>query len=350
LLAVLGVAALVLSGVYWGYVQVRSENSDLALQTLWPKARLRQSHLPWGIFAPASPMAVSTAAIVLIGVGGLSAALRARREPLGTARTAWTYGTFWTLAGIAISLTPRARWFGTPIVLPQAIVAYWLPAYEALRAVHRLGVAALMGLAILAGTALAECTRRLQDWSGAERVGAAAGTALTASVIAAMYVLRPPSFGTMPVRGVPPPFPHRYPLLAALEPASSLLDVLRRPGGPLLELPVSEAQGVAGAAPQARAMYLSIFHWRRLLNGYHGYWPTGFPERMALAERLPEPRALASLRRETGVELLLVHARDFGAVERKAWLDVAEEGQRQDLRLLARDGDDLIFQVMDGSR
>ena len=161
LLAVVSVAALVLSGVYSGHLRVRSENPGLTLQTMWPKARLRQSNLPWGIFAPTAPTAVSTAAIVLVGVGAFSASLRARRNPLGAARTAWTYGAFWTLAGIAISLTPRARWFGAPIVLPQAIVAYWLPTYEVLRGVHRLGVAALMGLAILAGTALAECVRRL---------------------------------------------------------------------------------------------------------------------------------------------------------------------------------------------
>ena len=189
-------------------------------------------------------------------------------------------------------------------MLPQAIVAYWLPTYEVLRGVHRLGVAALMGLAILAGTALAECVRRLQSWSGAG-AGAAAGTAITALVMAGMYVLRPPSLGSITVRGAAPRFPHRYPLHEALEPTSPVLAVLRRPGGPLLELPVSEAQGVVGAAPQARAMYRSIFHWRRLVNGYHGYWPAGFAERMALAERLPEPEALAALRRETGLELLL---------------------------------------------
>jgi hypothetical protein len=347
LLAVVGVAALVLSAVYSGYLRVRSENPRLALQTMYPEARLRESNLPWGIFA--GPMAVSTATtVVLIGVGGLSAALRARHEPLGAARPAWTYGAFWTLAGIAISLTPRAHWFGAPIVLPQAIVAYWVPIYEVLRVVKRLGVAALMGLAILAGTALAECTHRLQAWSGARTVGAVASPALTALVMAAMYVLRPPPHETIGVRVTAPAPPHTYPLQKALEPTSSLLDVLRRPGGPLLELPVSGALGVVGAAPQARAMYRSIFHWRRLLNGYHGYWPAGFPERMALARRLPEPGALASLRRETGLELLLVHTQDFGAADRKAWLAVAGEGQRQDLGLLARDGDDLLFEVIAG--
>jgi hypothetical protein len=54
-----------------------------------------------------------------------------------------------------------------------------------------------------------------------------------------------------------------------------------------------------------------IFHWRPLVNGYHGYWPAAFPERMRLAAELPDPTALAALRSATGLELILVHVRDL---------------------------------------
>ena len=129
--------------------------------------------------------------------------------------------------------------------------------------------------------------------------------------MAGMYVLRPPSLGDVPSAarhlafrtGIPcKKRSSRHPLSVA---------VLRRPGGPLLDLPAS---GPGGSPPhsQTRAMYRSIFHWRRLVNGYDSYWPTAFAERMALALRLPEAEALTALRRETGLELLLVHAPDLG--------------------------------------
>ena len=119
-------------------------------------------------------------------------------------------------------------------------------------------------------------------------------------------------------------------------------------------------------------MYRSIFHGRALVNGYDGYWPAAFPARMALVASLPDPRALAALRRETGLELILTHLeqfgvaerevcegleqasvplpppgchQDFGGAERAAWLAIAERGGRDDLRLLTRDGADLLFAV-----
>ncbi|TMB12981.1 MAG: hypothetical protein E6J71_23440 [Deltaproteobacteria bacterium] len=150
------------------------------------------------------------------------------------------------------------------------------------------------------------------------------------------------------------------------------MPILRTPGGPLLELPAMRLSGPALDAPaNTRAMYRSIFHWRPLLNGYGGYWPAGFPELMALARELPDAEALAQLRRETRLELLLVHAGDFGRLERDlcarslgssascrpgvgsaehaTWLDFAERGGRPDLRPIARDGDDLLFAVSDSS-
>ena len=121
-------------------------------------------------------------------------------------------------------------------------------------------------------------------------------------------------------------------------PTSPLLAILRHPGGPLLELPANNIMQAA------QAMYGSIFHWRPLLNGYASYWPEGFPERMALARRLPDADALATLRAETGLELILVHA-DWGEPKRAAWLELAARGGREDVRLLARDGSDLLFIV-----
>jgi hypothetical protein len=92
-------------------------------------------------------------------------------------------------------------------------------------------------------------------------------------------------------------------------------------------------------------MYRSIFHRHDVLNGYVSYWPSGFAERMALAERLPDPDALAELRRETGLAYIWVHGRDL-AESRTAWNAIAREG-RGYLTLVTSDGGELLFAVKD---
>src|SRR5262249_3716874 len=102
---------------------------------------------------------------------------------------------------------------------------------------------------------------------------------------------------------------HPYPLAPAVADSNPpIMKVLRRPGGPLLELPANpprqtgppDAAVPRGPYLDARAMYRSTYHWRPLLNGYSSYWPPGYVERMTLAQELPDPAALATLRRGAG--------------------------------------------------
>jgi hypothetical protein len=69
---------------------------------------------------------------------------------------------------------------------------------------------------------------------------------------------------------------------------------------------------------------------------------------MVLASRLPDPEALSTLRRETDVEMILVHVQDLGPLQVPPWLAIAEHGAGG-LRLLTRDGGDLLFKVEDAA-
>src|SRR5262249_42643141 len=131
---------------------------------------------------------------------------------------------------------------------------------------------------------------------------------------------------------------------------------LRRSREPLLELPVEGLRpGSISAAANARAMYRSIFHWRPLLNGYSSYFPVAFPARMALASRIarkPAPggaafddAALAALRRETGLQTVVVRLAELGGPGRRRWLGFALHGGVGDLRLIAGNASELIFEV-----
>jgi hypothetical protein len=138
--------------------------------------------------------------------------------------------------------------------------------------------------------------------------------------------------------------PATYRIAAPLGPDAPIVEMLRAAAGPVLELPVAP-RGVSFWVHR-EAMYRSIFHWRPLVNGYSSYWPSGFPERMALAERLPAPDALVRLRQETGVETIVVHTARLPQERRTAWLAMAEGVVRDDLRFVGRDGGNLVFAVV----
>ena len=214
----------------------------------------------------------------------------------------------------------------------------WTPGlFNVVRVPQRYGVATLIGFAMLTGVGFAQCTGELQ-----RRIRRPVLTALLAAFAAvAMYVERRPQL-QIPL-----------PIVSAAPYRSSLLYAVRRTDGPLLELPVV---GVPNALPDLRAKFVfaeaharsmcrSIFHWRPILNGYSSYWPVGFPERMELATRLPDPDALESLRRLSGLRSILVRLPELSPTDQRTWLRLADGRGRPDLVLVARDQDELLFDV-----
>jgi len=328
LVGLLGLALLALTPVAAGFLAVRGLTPHLDSQS--PHAFPADVARPPLLFGVLGPTDVPTPALAVILLGGLAFLLRRRAAEPGV-RTGWAHAALWAAVGIYIALPPRVLLDGWSLRLPQ----WWLPITRYWRTSANLGTAGLMGLALLTGLAFAECARLVSRPAVPARLRPLARSALAALLLGALYAAyqlgRDPIFPR-------PPLPSSYPLGVPLMPTSPLLAILRRPGGPLLELP---AENIVQAA---QAMYRSIFHWRPLLNGYASYWPEGFAERMALARRLPDADALATLRAETDLELILVHA-DPGAPKRADWLGLADRGGREDLRLLARDGPDLLFVV-----
>jgi hypothetical protein len=201
-----------------------------------------------------------------------------------------------------------------------------------LREPERLAIASLIGVSLLAGLAFERSTAGLHRWL---RVAAAT------VVLAVVYLQYAQGF-SVPFRRRP--LPARYPTaLVGLSPELDL--VLRRGEGPVLELPVGPAGGVSPFF-HAMALYRSTLHWRPLLNGYNGYWPERFPERMALAGQLPDADALSALHRESGLTTVVVHRTPgYGEQAYAEWERLAAAGGRDNLRFVARAGDALVFTV-----
>jgi hypothetical protein len=123
-----------------------------------------------------------------------------------------------------------------------------------------------------------------------------------------------------------PALPAEYPTFRPPARDDALVRALGAGEGPVLEIPVRLTAHGCVPGYHTRAMYRAIFHRRPLLNGYGGYWPAGFIERMQLASALPDPTALAALRAQTGLATVVVNVSDLYPKEREAWRATLEHG------------------------
>jgi hypothetical protein len=295
-----------------------------------------------------SPLSMPSLAFVLPAIVGLLS-LRGWRGSAGEA-AAIRHVVVWAAVGIAISLPMRVAIFGYDCTLPHLLLLHrWLPFAGVLRVPERLRVTALIAIALLVGLTFAELLRQL----GLTRGRAAWRRLLSGAVAVMIAVVMYRQYAT--TIGQPDAYGRRLPTRYQLRrpPGDSpVLQVLRETGGPTIEVPLPWIWPMTPTA-HAPAMYRSIFHWQPLVNGYGSYWPAGFPERMRLAARLPDPVALRALRRETGLEFILARVHDrlpideSLAKERAPWLDLVERGGRSDLRLVASDDSLALFRVVD---
>ena len=172
-----------------------------------------------------------------------------------------------------------------------------------------------------AGVAFAECKRlvpsRSEDGRPRRIASLLAHTGFVLLIVA-LYTTVPPR------RSV-------YGVFRPIGPDAPLTEALERSRGPLLELPAQ------GPWAEAASTYRSIFHRRPLLNGYSGYWPAGYAERMALARRLPDPAAVRELERSTGLRQIVVHTAGYRPEERRVWIELADRGGDATLALVARE-------------
>ena len=77
---------------------------------------------------------------------------------------------------------------------------------------------------------------------------------------------------------------------------------------PIVELPMpSSAQEVY---KETRYMYWSTFHWKKLVNGYSGFFPEDYWDINGMMQKFPSEKSIALLRR-LGVRYVIVHAAEF---------------------------------------
>jgi hypothetical protein len=183
------------------------------------------------------------------------------------------------LAGALLSIGPKPGSFGLYTALAQV-----LPGFRTLREPHRWAVIPHVSAAMLAGVGVAALVRRLP------RAGLPVAVALAASAAIATWR------GPVPLRHLPTgdAVPAAYRFLARCG-----------AGDPLLELPATHPSMLDNFRDAERD-YFSTFHWLPILNGRSGYQPMLFRRTMQLAWNVPNPDAVAELRRIAGLRWVLV--------------------------------------------
>jgi hypothetical protein len=327
--------------VYGGYAVVRWREPAIVQHTWWPGGFFREFAFPHDFFlARHRPNAIPLAMFLLIAIGGACAVVRRQTR----SAPAWRQGALWTVVGIFVSLPLTFVWFGDRIELPYIRLLQHAPLFDLMRETQRMAVAALFGLAAMAGAAYAEVAAAL-DAVPRLRPSVSRFALLTLVLLAAYFsyvdmVWPPALFGLRLL-------PTSYPIAPAALPSPVLVAALAGRDGAVLQIPAHGESDVDTIRANAQAMFESIGHWRPLVNGYGGYYPEGFRETLALAAKLPDPAALAELGRRTGVATIVVRGDTTPAAQREAFEALARDGGGAGLRLVMRDGPDLLFAVTD---
>jgi hypothetical protein len=183
LLGELALAALVLLIPAWGHVALRLQDPDLGERTWW-RWWHQTTDLPWGLVGYGVPTALPLPLLLLVGVGTAGRLSWARGGFGAPPRAARAHAVLWAAVGTLISISPDTTWRGQAIWSPLRALAAWVPVYRFLPITPRLGIGGLIGLALLAGLAFAECARPLRG----RRAGRVTVAALAALVFGTSWL------------------------------------------------------------------------------------------------------------------------------------------------------------------
>ena len=275
---------------------------------------------PWSYVTPGGLALVGPLALIL---GGAFAVVRLAQWPFRRRPLVASEHAVWTLlaAGLVLGWGPYAVLpGGWHLPLPFWLLWRVVPGFSATRGPTRFVVIVALGLALAAGHALAGVRHRL----GRARWAVAAGCIAVAVSWSSWHPVVPePS-------GVGPEAAPIYHWLAA-----------RPAGEAVLELPTKHGDDdLVGLVRDSRYMLRSTVHWQPILNGYTAYEPPSKALLLALADRLPDARALERLVGLVDLRWVVVHRALLDHAARAAW-DRTIPGLVETARL----GDDVVYLV-----
>jgi hypothetical protein len=215
------------------------------------------------------------------------------------------------VVGFLLSLGPEIQAFGLSVPGPFEALRS-LQSIRLLRTPSRMGVIALLGLALLASAGWARLAGRWPRWKR---------PVFALLALLAVAEAFPPGLSRL-VRPVEPPPPAARWLASA-------------PRGPVLELPWYEAHD------GAFYVYWSTVHWQPMVNGWGGFEPPGNFGLGLVGKRWPGPGVARALR-DAGVRYVVVHTALLNDPQRER---IRREALPEGVRLAADLGDDRVYEI-----
>ncbi|MGH9346733.1 MAG: hypothetical protein ACRD26_05645, partial [Vicinamibacterales bacterium] len=266
------------------------------------------------------PPAIATAAVLWLSPSTRMKVRAAARRPeaifLAILVLAW-----W------LSLGPAPRVMGRPLELwsPYRVLYDYIPGFDGVRAPARFAMIVTLALSVLGGLAVAHLDRI--------RAGAVVAGLVCAAFLVETRVMPLPVNAVSPLRDLATPEARVY--RPARAPAV-YHELARAPADAVvLEMPFGQPDY------DVRSVYYSTVHWRRLANGYSGFFPPHYSRVMAMlsAGARGDDIAWQALQR-LGVTHVVVHEGaylDDEGARFSAWL--RGHGAAEVLRA----GQDLLF-------
>jgi len=230
------------------------------------------------------------------------------------------YYLFMVVLAWLLSFGPVIRFLGREIIAgPYGLLFDRIPGFKNVRVPSRFAALMMVGLSVLAGWgAMGILSRRRSP--GAKILAAA----ILGALILVEYLSLPIPLVTVPVKDR---LPEVYAAVAKL-PAEAVL----------VELPMPARDGEE--YEDASAVYYSLYHRRRIVNGYSGNTPPGYRVIREAMDQFPS-EATFDLLSDLGVGYALVHTDGYRAADGQAIVRCLTDHQARAERVAGAGGDHL---------
>jgi hypothetical protein len=294
------------------------------LETGWSQAA--DTYLSYSI-----PLAIALAALLSLG-----RLIPLRRPEAPAHLRLWTAtGFLWamTLSCLILMLGREAQVGESSISLPADWAASLVPGFANMRSSGRWAIPIEIAAPLLAAIGL----HALSEWSA--RTSATrprqALALLTYGTWVVLFLL------TMPWRQ----FPAKTAYLASEASRAPYEELASLPAGAVMEFPWY-THPTYYVPRDSLYMAASTIHWKPIANGFTAYLPSDFKFLRRMASRLPDPEALAQIRRLVDVRWLVIHIDVLRYPDRARWRAAVQ--QEDGLRSVYDDGNTLILEVIRG--
>lgn len=231
---------------------------------------------------------------------------------------------FWLSFGMALTPVNATGLGGYRIIAwlsPYNLLYQFVPGFSSIRAPYRFVIFCSLFLTVLAGWGIFWLSQRVRTW----------GRPIIVLLLltAALLELWPFPARLVKVPGSVETLPPIYRHVKNL-PAEATL----------IELPLARGTSERQLEREARALYYSTFHWRRIANGYSGFSPRANIDLKRVVAESP-PETFLSALKTFGIQYLLTREEELNEKEKQKLRILEGKG----LILLAREGTDRLYKV-----